>query len=327
MQKTTSWLLLARGLALATLLVSGPAVHAAAPPPAGVRASLEAKGRQFFYAGDPFELKLSIGNDGVEAVANPVKSPLLKGFEVKAADGRTLAPKGSAGSGEPVRPDRLAPGVGYYAIVDVTRIYPQLLEPGKYAIRWSADGVASDEIIVRMIPKYDAAKVYQARITLDGGSFAIDFLPTTAPLAVKAFIDMANAGFYDGLTIHKLVPDQLVEGGDAAGDGSGAPPFRYAAELSSVPVVAGSVIMKPVSPSPPANGSQFVIVLRPEPAWTGQATVLGQVVDGIEILREVSKQPTTQQSSRPFFKPLKEIRIRSVAVTEKEPVKAPGNAS
>ena len=85
--------------------------------------------------------------------------------------------------------------------------------------------------------------------------------------------------------------------------------------------------MKPVSPSPPANGSQFMVVLRPEPAWIGQATVLGPVTEGLDVLRELSKQPSSQQASKPFFKPLKEIHIRSVVVTEKVAAKTPGNAS
>jgi cyclophilin family peptidyl-prolyl cis-trans isomerase len=75
--------------------------------------------------------------------------------------------------------------------------------------------------------------------------------------------------------------------------------------------------MKPLSPSPPTNGSQFLIMLRPEATWAGQATVLGQVVDGLDVVQRISRMPNTQQTARPYFKPLKEVRMRKITVAEK----------
>lgn len=307
-----------RAVAIAVTTMLGAAVAITAGSSAtGVKAVLEARGRQFFYAGDPFPLKISIGNDGGETIKNPVRAPLLRSFDVRGPDGSPLPVTGSADVPEPSRPDTISPASGYFVVADLTRIYAGLLKPGRYTIRWSADGIASDTIVVHMIPKYDASKEYEARFETDNGSFTLDFFATSAPIAVKAFIDMANAGFYDGLTFHKIVPDYLVEGGDPAGDGSGAPPFRYVAELSSVPVVAGTVLMKPVSPSPPTNGSQFAIVLRPDPSLTGQATAVGQIVDGLDVVKKISRLPSTQQATTPFYRPLKDILIRRVTVTEK----------
>jgi cyclophilin family peptidyl-prolyl cis-trans isomerase len=226
---------------------------------------------------------------------------------------------GSPGVPEPSRPDKLSAQSGYFVYVDLTKMYPDLLKPGQYSVRWSADGLSSDTIVVRMIPKYDPTKHYLGKVETDEGTFTIDFFAQTAPVAVKAFVDMSNAGFYDGLTFHKIVPDYYVEAGDTAGDGSGRPPFTYVAELSSIPVVAGTVLLKPVSPSPPANGSQFLVMLRPETSWTGQATVLGQIVEGLDILKKISKLPSSQQSSKPHFKPLKDVRIRKITIVEKPP--------
>jgi cyclophilin family peptidyl-prolyl cis-trans isomerase len=289
-----------------------------------VRAVLEARGRQFFYAGEPFPLRISIANDGAESVPNPVKAGLLRGFEVTRADGSAIEAGGKADVAEPARPERLSPNSGYFVIVDVARVFPELQKPGQYSIRWTADGLTSDTIVVRMIPQYDPLKEYLARVDTDEGSFTVSFLPRSAPVAVKAFIDTANSGFYDGLTFHKVVPDYYVEGGDRAGDGSGAPPFTYPAELSSAPLVAGTVLLKPASPSPPANGSQFLILLRPEASWTGQATVLGQVIDGLDVVRRISRRPSTQQVEKPHFRPLKPVAIRKLTVTERAPDANPG---
>ncbi len=281
-----------------------------------VKAMLELS-HSLYYSGDPLELRVSIGNEGDAEVQNPVKTPLPAGLEVRATGGALLKRAAKPEAGEPSRPERLAPKYAYSAVIDLTKVFPELGSPGQYEIRWAADGVSSPTLVVRLIPKYDPSKEYRARVETDEGVFALEFFSKSAPLATKAFIDMANAGFYDGLSFHEVHPDQFVVGGDPQGDGAGMPPIRYPADPSNVPVVAGTVLMKPLSPSPPTNGSQFIVMLRAEPAWSGQATVLGQVVDGLEVLQRISRLPSTQQTARPFFKPIKDVRIRKMTVVEK----------
>lgn len=299
------------------LALAMPLGRAAETPPSDVRALLEARNRQFFYVGDPFPVRISIENGGSSIVDNPIKSGLLKSFEVRRADGTEVKATGKADVPEPLRPEKLSPQAGYYVFADLTKMFPEMLKPGQYSVQWSAQGVTSEAIVVRMIPKYDPSKDYEARVDTEQGTFTIDLLGKTSPVAVKAFVDMSNAGFYDGLTFHKIVPDAFIEGGDPAGDGSGAPPFLYVAELGNVPVVAGSVLMRPAGASPPSNGSQFLITLRPEPSWTGQSTVVGQVVGGLDVVSKISKLPSSQQSTKPNFKPLAEVRIRKITVAEK----------
>jgi peptidyl-prolyl cis-trans isomerase-like 3 len=281
-----------------------------------IRAAVELS-RSLYYAGDPLELRVSIGNNGDAEVPNPVKTPLPAGLEVRIAGGAALKGVAKSGASERSRPERLAPKYAYSAVIDLTKLFPDLASPGQYEIRWAADGVTSPTLVVRLIPRYDPSKEYRVRVETDEGAFALEFFSKSAPLATKAFIDMANAGFYDGLSFHEIHKDQFVVGGDSQGDGPGTPPLRYPADPSNVPVVAGTVVMKPLSPSPPTNGSQFIVMLRAEPTWTGQATVLGQVVDGLEVLQRISRLPSTEQTTRPFFKPLKDIRIRKMTVIEK----------
>ncbi len=298
-------------------LLAAPALAAAdSPPPGAVRAVLEL-GQQIYYAGEPLRVRISVGNDGATEARNPVTTPLPRGFEVRAADGKRLDAKGPERLPETSRPSTLAPGYAYSAAIDLAERYPELRSPGTYEIRWAADGLESPTIVVRLIPKYDPAKEYRARIETDEGTFVIDFFGKAAPLATKAFIDMANTGFYDGLIFHRAVGDHFSEGGDRQGDGAGAPPFRYPADPTAIPPMAGTLLMKPVSPTPPTNGSQFIVLVRPEPTWTGQATVFAQVVEGLDVVQRISRLPTTQQAAHPYFKPLKDIRIVRVTVFEK----------
>lgn len=320
--RASAWWLVVVGVAFALPALAQPAETSATG--SGVRAVLE-MGQQFLYAGDPILVRVSVGNEGSKEAKNPVKGAFLGGFVVKAESGEALTRVEKPAASEPARPDKLAPNGFYGTIVDLAELFPGLRQPGSYEIRWESDGIASAAIGIRVIPKYDPAKEYRARFETEEGAFVIEFLSRAAPVGVKAFIDMAQSGVYDGLAIHEVRPDLLVAGGDPIGDGSGVGPFRYPAELNPVPVVAGTVFLKPVSGSPPSNGSQFVVMLRPEPSLTGQVTVIGQVVEGFEVLQRISRMPSTQQSSRPFFRPMNEIRTRKVVVTEKTPVAATGS--
>jgi len=285
----------------------------AAAASSGVKALMELN-QQFYYIGEPLNVRMAIANNGASEVANPVKSPLFGAFIVSDAQGKPLAPQSKPTAQEPSRPAKLAPNAFYGAIVDLSQMYPQLRSKGRYSIRWSADGISADEIAITIIPKFDPSKDYQARVETEQGNFVIDLLKRTAPLAVKAFVDMANAGFYDGLLIHEARGDQLIGGGDPTGTGGGQAPLRYPAELNPVPIVAGSVLLKPAGLAPPANSSQFVIALQPQPTWVGQFTVLGQVTDGLDVVRKISNVAT---SDRPSYKPLKEIHTLHVSIQER----------
>jgi cyclophilin family peptidyl-prolyl cis-trans isomerase len=305
-----------------TLALGALASRAAAPPakePArSVRAVMEL-GQQFYYAGEPMTVRIMISNSGASEVQNPVKGPLFTSFSVSDSQGKRL-PQSKPEAQEPTRPGKLAPNEFYGATVDLSQMYPQIKSRGRYSIRWSADGVSSDEIVVTVIPKFDPSKDYAARVVTEEGEFVVDLLKRTAPVAVKTFVDLANAGFYDGLLLHEARPDQAISGGDPTGTGMGQAPILFPAELAAIPIVAGSVLLKPAGLAPPANSSQFVISLRPEPGWIGQFTVVGQVVDGLDVVRKLSNVPT---SDRPKYKPLKDIHTVRVTIQEKKPPAGP----
>jgi peptidyl-prolyl cis-trans isomerase A (cyclophilin A) len=273
--------------------------------------------REFFYEGTPLQLRISVRNGGTQAVDNPVKSPLFEAFKVRTESGE-LKPTGKVTAEQPDRPARLAPQSFYGGVLDVTEIYPELREVGTYSLHWSADGMLSNLLTVKVIPQYDPAKGYGAVVTTDQGPILIDLYREQSPLAVKAFVDMANAGYYDGLLFHEVVKDSHIAGGDPELAGIARNPFRFPAEQSSLPLVAGTVIFRPKGASPPANGSEFIILLKPQPDWAGQVTVLGQVVKGLDVVQAISSQPSSGRNSRPFFKPLKPVTIRTVSIMEKK---------
>src|SRR5262245_50403383 len=169
---------------LISVLSAYPASAADAGGAESVKAVLELS-QEFYNAGDPFYLRVSIGNEGDKPVPNPVKTSLYKGFEVRTA-GAVIKPTGKPDSVEPARPDKLSPKAFYGQIVELTSIYPELKNPGRYEIRWSADGVESASILVRMIPKYDRTREYRATLETDEGTVVLEFFRRRAPMAVKA---------------------------------------------------------------------------------------------------------------------------------------------
>jgi cyclophilin family peptidyl-prolyl cis-trans isomerase/HEAT repeat protein len=103
-----------------------------------------------------------------------------------------------------------------------------------------------------------------------------------APLTCLNFLQLAEQGFYDGLTFHRVVPDFVVQGGDPRGDGFGGPGYDVRDEINRLRYVRGTVGM--ALSGPDTGGSQFFIALSEQPHLDGGYTAFGQVVAGEEIL-------------------------------------------
>lgn len=135
-------------------------------------------------------------------------------------------------------------------------------------------------------------KVKVAVIKTEKGNIVIKFLPGDAPKHVENFIKLAKQGFYDGLTFHRVEPNFVIQGGDPAGNGTGGPGYTVPAEIKAKHV-DGAVAMARkgdgVNPKRESSGSQFYICLGPQSFLDGQYTVFGQVVEGMDVARKISK--------------------------------------
>ncbi len=134
-----------------------------------------------------------------------------------------------------------------------------------------------------------------ATIELDkGGVITLELFPQQAPKWVENFVQKANAGFYNGLTFHR-VEDWVVQGGDPRGDGTGG--GNIPTELNERPFNAGSVGVARGPDVRVSNDSQFFIITKAAPPELGgkwvqldkQYTNFGQVTDGMDAVRKVQK--------------------------------------
>ena len=134
----------------------------------------------------------------------------------------------------------------------------------------------------------ERAKTSQARITTPKGDIVFTFYPDDAPVHTAAFMKLADNGFYDGLTFHRVEPNFVVQGGDPDGNGTGGPGYNLKAEFNARPHTRGTVAMARSS-NPDSAGSQFYICLDDARFLDGQYTVFGQMTDGFEALDAIRR--------------------------------------
>jgi len=134
----------------------------------------------------------------------------------------------------------------------------------------------------------------KAVITTDKGVIEVEFYADKAPNTVASFIELANSGFFDGTSFHRVEPGLLIQGGDPLSKtgspavGSGTPGWRLAAEFNDQPHEAGTVAMARTDLGTDTAGSQFYICLSPLRQLDGQYTVFGHVVSGMDVANAVT---------------------------------------
>ena len=132
------------------------------------------------------------------------------------------------------------------------------------------------------------AATVQARISTKKGDIVFRFYPVEARQHSAAFIKLARAGFYDGLTFHRVEPGFVIQGGCPQGTGTGGPGYNLDAEFNALPHVKGTVAMAR-STHPHSAGSQFYICLGDARFLDKQYTVFGQTTVGQEVVDAIRK--------------------------------------
>lgn len=114
------------------------------------------------------------------------------------------------------------------------------------------------------------------------GTIEIELAVLDAPLTVRNFVRLARAGFFDGMAVHRVVPNFVVQAGDNRGDGSGGPGYTIRDEINTRPYLRGTVGMALAGPD--TGGSQWFITHGPQPHLDGRYTVFGRVVAGMDVV-------------------------------------------
>ena len=121
-----------------------------------------------------------------------------------------------------------------------------------------------------------------AYIETGRGTIEVELAILDAPVTVANFMGLAREGFYDGLPVHRVVSDFVVQGGDPHGDGIGGPSYTIRDEINERPYLRGTVGM--ALSGADTGGSQFFITHSPQPHLDGIYTVFGRVTDGMNVV-------------------------------------------
>ena len=149
-------------------------------------------------------------------------------------------------------------------------------------------GVGLLLLSLQSMAKAGEARSPRAVIEMSAGKIVIELYEKDAPETVANFVKLAKKGFYDGLSLHRVVPGFVVQGGDPKGDGTGGPGHTIKDEFNSRKHLTGTVAMAR-TPAPNSAGSQFYICLAPQPALDGRYAVFGQVVEGMDVVMKIKK--------------------------------------
>jgi peptidyl-prolyl cis-trans isomerase B (cyclophilin B) len=107
------------------------------------------------------------------------------------------------------------------------------------------------------------------------------------PMTVANFLNLAQRGYYDGITFHRVIKDFMVQGGDPTGTGTGGPGYKFADEIDRSLKHDKPGIFSMANAGPNTNGSQFFITHVPTPWLDGKHAVFGHVTAGQDVVNAI----------------------------------------
>ena len=148
------------------------------------------------------------------------------------------------------------------------------------------------------------------------GTIKILLRDDIAPISVDNFISLANKGFYNGLTFHRVIKGFMIQGGCPKGNGTGGPGYTIKGEfrvngINNPLSHKRGVISMARAMDYNSAGSQFFIVHKDATYLDGQYAAFGETVSGIEVVDKIAKVRTT-----PNDRPYEDVIIESIKISE-----------
>jgi peptidyl-prolyl cis-trans isomerase B (cyclophilin B) len=175
-------------------------------------------------------------------------------------------------------------------------------EAGTESVSEEADGAVSQDASPTAPGEENQVEYHVSDVEVKGdevavietnkGTIEFEFYPEEAPNTVATFIELADQGYYDGITFHRVEPGFVIQGGDPLSReedpmvGTGGPGWYLREEFNDLPHVDGSVAMARAN-DPNSAGSQFYITMGPQPFLDGKYTVFGQVIEGLDVVYDI----------------------------------------
>lgn len=313
-------------LALVALLLAGWAGGAGAlargegaPAPAQQSQDVVLKlvpAERICLAGKPIRVRVELENRRKSSLQLHNSLLFGAGMNVVGADGAHAAAGANNAPGGAQQQLLLPAGSSISALVDVAPLFPDFCgKPGRLTFTLSGAGTSSPPLELEVRRDWTG---FGARITTDHGVIDLELDAAQAPLTVANFLDLAEAGFYDGLAFHRVVKGFMIQGGCPVGDGTGDGPRLLPLEASrgadARKHLRGTISM--AHKADPNSGScQFFLCHRDQPALDGNYSAFGQVVRGLEVLDAIADVPCALVPGGPDAgpsRPRQRVKIESI---------------
>lgn len=145
----------------------------------------------------------------------------------------------------------------------------------------------------------DVKKQYIATLHTEKGDIAIQLFANKAPFTVNSFLFLVKNGWYDNITFHRVIPDLFAQTGDPSGTGKGSPGYYIVTEIDPDLKFSKPGLVAMVNSGPDTSGSQFFITDAATPQFDGKFTIFGQVLTGMDVLRQLTPRDTQPGSEAP----------------------------
>jgi len=199
---------------------------------------------------------------------------------------------------------------------------PTVLVNGRPVNNWYAAGIKPivevvkvEDSLMKECPEWviDVEKTYTATIKTENGEMTLELYPKKAPLAVNSFVYLAQKGFYDGVTFHRVYHNFMAQTGDPTGTGWSGAGYQYREEIAD-DLTFDEAYMVGVARTqePGTSGSQFFITYVPYPTLNGLYTIFGKLVDGVDVFEKISERDADQNPDAPVGD-----KIISITINEK----------
>jgi cyclophilin family peptidyl-prolyl cis-trans isomerase/protein-disulfide isomerase len=204
--------------------------------------------------------------------------------------------------------EKIQSSMDYGASIGMNSV-PTVLINGRPISNWYASGIKPiievvkiEDSLMKECPPWviDVEKTYTATIKTEKGDLVVELFPKEAPLAVNSFVYLAREGFYDGVTFHRVYHDFMAQTGDPTGTGWSGAGYQYREEI--VPELTfDEPYMVGVARGQAAgtSGSQFFITYVPYPTLNGLYTIFGKLVDGVDVLEQITERDADQNPDAP----------------------------
>jgi len=145
----------------------------------------------------------------------------------------------------------------------------------------------------------DTEKSYTAIIETEKGDIELELYADKAPLTVNSFVFLAQEGYFDGVTFHRVIKDFMAQTGDPSGTGMSGPGYWFRNEINSDLIFDSAGVLAMANSGHDTNGSQFFVTYEEQPALDGNYTIFGKVISGMDVLESITLRDPSQDPNLP----------------------------